>query len=323
MLIVHVNADPIESSGGASAALRSLVECQRCAGVDMTVLSRADLPLSYRILHLVARLVMKILFGHCYSGGLLPTGLARRANALRPDLVCLHRLQLGTLGMSELLQIKAPIRWYFHDLWPLNGVCPYWREDLFELPMPRRMRWLDRRSRRLKKQVVEQLGERLTVVVASEWMRQQVQSHAGFSKCKVEVEPLPVNPVFKDGELPRTRTLLFVAGARVDSPVKGYDRLMSAMAVLSEREREQIELKVVQGLPPERLAEEYRTAAAVAIPSHQETYSLVKHEAWACGCPVIVFNETACPEGVVQGVNGWIASDEKEFAKGIVHFCCK
>ena len=319
MRIVHINADPIDAEGGAAVAMRTMVESQRKAGHEVVVLSRADMMWPYRLLHLAARVLMKMAFGHCYSGGILPSGLGRKANGLRSDVVYLHRLQLGTLGMKELIRIAAPKKWYLHDLWPLNGVCPFWKEELFALPMPRRMRGLDRRSRALKREVGRRAKD-LELVVASEWMKGEVAKSEAFSGASVRLEPLAISPVFKQvkdsqpWEIDRTK-LLFVASSRLDDPVKGYDRLQAALAHLPEDVRGTINLKICRGLSPQELAREFCTARALVLPSRQETFGLVKHEALACGCPVITFNETASPEGIVHGQNGWIVSDEKELAK--------
>lgn len=327
MRIVHINADSIDAGGGAVAAMRTIVEGQREAGHEVIVLSRADMTWPYRALHFVALVLMKLAFGHCYSGGLLPSGLGKRANALKPDIVYLHRLQNRTLGMREILRIQAPKKWYFHDLYPLNGVCPFWDEELFELPMPRRMRCLDRWSRALKR-MVGRSAKDLGIVVASEWMKSEVAKSAAFADVPVRLEPLAISPIFKRVKESRTwkvdRTkLLFVAPSRVDDPVKGYDRLQAALALLPADIRSKVNLKICHGLTQEELAREFCTAFAVAIPSRQETYGLVKHEALACGCPVVTFNETACPEGLVHGQNGWIAADVQSFAEGILRFAAQ
>ena len=319
MRIVHINADPVDAAGGAAAAMRTMVESQRQAGNEVIVLSRADMTGAYRALHFAARVLMKLAFGHCYSGGLLPSGLGKRANGLKPDVVYLHRLQNGTLGMREILRIQAPKKWYFHDMWPLNGVCPYWKEELFALPMPRRMRWLDRRSRALKREIGRRAKD-LEIVIASEWMKGEVVKSAAFANVPVRLEPLAISPIFRQVKESRPwkinrSKLLFVASSRVEDPVKGYDRLQAALALLPADIRGRINLKICRGLTQEELAREFCTAAALVLPSRQETFGLVKHEALACGCPVITFNETACPEGIVPGQTGWIASSEKELAE--------
>lgn len=327
MRIVHINVDPIDAVGGAAAAMRTMVESQRQAGHEVIVLSRADMTGPYRVLHFAARMLMKLAFGHCYSGGLLPSGLGKKANGLGPDAVYLHRLQNGTLGMREILRIQAPKKWYFHDLWPLNGVCPFWKEELFSLPMPRRMRWLDRCSRALKREVGHR-AKNLEIVVASEWMKREVAKSTAFSNLPMRLELLAVSPIFRRVKESRAweidcAKLLFVAPSRVEDPVKGFDRLQAALALLPVDVRSRIHLKICCGLAQEELAQELCTAFAVAIPSRQETFCLAKHEALACGCPVITFNETACPEGLVHGQTGWIAADSQSFADGIMKFAAQ
>ena len=69
----------------------------------------------------------------------------------------------------------------------------------------------------------------------------------------------------------------------------------------------------------EKLAQQYRDADVFAFPSRQETFGQTKIEALACGTPVIVFDETACAEGIKQLVNGYIAEKDniEDYANGI------
>ena len=343
MKIVHINVDQ-GTGGGAANAIRLIMRQQNAEGHEIFCLCRDDVTPGYRLLHLLARIGMKILFGHCYSGGILPTGLAKKINALNPDLVYLHRLQLGTIGMKELLKISAPLIICFHDLWLVNGVCPYWKEELFELPMTSRMRWLDNWSRNRKQWVFKRLvadGRIKEVQVASEWVKKVVEISGMFAGVRMALNSLPVDAVYGAEPSVRDRNrdfvILFGAAGNVFSKVKGFDRLEQAIEMLPASIKGKARLKVfgatdgphiAGGMPVEYLgdlspcdlAKVYAASNVLALPSRQETYGLVKHEAFECGCPVVVFNETSCPEGIEHGSNGWVANNISEFAMGISKF---
>ena len=71
----------------------------------------------------------------------------------------------------------------------------------------------------------------------------------------------------------------------------------------------------------DELAELYSLADVFVNPSKQETFGLVTGEALSCGTPVVVYNNTACPEfvdeytGVIIDQNGVIAAVNKIFER--------
>ncbi|WP_369794332.1 D-inositol-3-phosphate glycosyltransferase [Amycolatopsis sp. ATCC 39116] len=135
--------------------------------------------------------------------------------------------------------------------------------------------------------------------------------------------------------LPRDAVVLAFAG-RIQ-PLKAPDVLLHAAAHLLQRQpelRERLIVLVVGGpsgtgleqpqalrelavslgiqdvvrfLPPqpgERLAEVYRAADVVAVPSYNESFGLVALEAQACGTPVVAAEVGGLPVAVAHGVSG-------------------
>lgn len=343
--IVHINAD-MNENGGAELAMQLLMDEERQAGHEVIAISRAQIGWRYRILHLAARAVMKSVWRRCYSGGFLPTGLAQVANAYRPDVVYLHRLQNGTIGMRELNLIKAEMRWFMHDCWPINGLSPFFDDAVSNFPVPKSAYWLAKLAKKRKRRAIVRIKDRLTIEVASKWMERQVLDFMRGEQVKICVRPLPLRKCFsehmrfKREDLPSGRfAILFGAANDVWGRAKGFDRLLAAIKVLPADIRQQMELRVFGTNAPEvaicdidtvclgqlsadSLANEFCRAGILALPSRQETYSLTKHEALACGCPVIAFRETACAEGIVHGGNGFAVAPEdiSGFAEGIRHF---
>ena len=99
----------------------------------------------HRGVEFLAKVAMKLLFGHCYSTGLLVNGMADFVNSLHPDIVQLHWLQLNTVGIRELEKIHAPIVWFTHDLWPMSGVEPYPADEWYKNGAPKGS-WINRKA---------------------------------------------------------------------------------------------------------------------------------------------------------------------------------
>ncbi|MFQ6265187.1 D-inositol-3-phosphate glycosyltransferase [Kutzneria viridogrisea] len=71
-------------------------------------------------------------------------------------------------------------------------------------------------------------------------------------------------------------------------------------------------LDVVRFMPPQRgaaLAQVYRAADVVAVPSHNESFGLVALEAQACGTPVVAAAVGGLPIAVVDQVTGLLVPD--------------
>lgn len=345
--MVHINYDAA-MTGGASIAMLRMHRAMRAEGHESRILCRVkaeesesstiELSFCRRFAIVLGKIVSKMLSGNCHSSGLLPTGMANEVNKVKPDLVVLHWLQTDTMAVQELLQINAPIVWYHHDLWPIRGLTAHeW------YPVPRRLGWLDRVAQRNKRRVARKLGGHLIPACASKWVARQIEASGMYTVAPV-VLPLPIDPCFTPVVRRQKRKFRILNGARggFETGLKGGDRLLSALRMIPQTEKDDMEMVVfgsdgsdetreglrvhyVGRLCGEELSQQYRDADIFAFPSRQETYGQTKLEALACGTPVIAFCETACAEGIEHKKNGWIApaDDIVDYAKGIQWFYYK
>ena len=344
MRVVHVNYDAA-AVGGASIAMLRMHYALCASGHESLILCRANaeaaeamvvkVSLLRRLTILGGRVIMKLLSGGCHSCGLFPTGMVDSVNGLDPDLVILHWLQSDTMSIGEISKIRAPVVWYHHDLWPIRGLTAY---EWFKVP--RRLGWLDRLAKWNKRRIARRMGSHLIPVCASRWVAGEIEKSGMYSTSPVVV-PLPLDICFTPGIRHPSKRFRILNGARggFESGLKGGDRLLSALRMIPQDEKNDMEMVVFGSggcdeiregvrvryagrLFGSDLAQQYRDADVFAFPSRQETYGQTKLEALACGTPVVAFDETACAEGIEHKENGWIApaDDIADYAKGIQWF---
>lgn len=355
MRVVHINFDAT-GWGGASIAMYRIHTAMRRQGIDSIIACREDpkwpdarqLPMGRgrRIVVFGSRVLMKLAYGHVYRSCLVKTGMADFVNSMNPDKVVLHWLHIDAIGLREIPKIKAPIEWWLHDLWPMSGTVPYPETEWFKKGEPSE-NWVSRRSWRLKCETVRRIKDRLTVVGPSEWVCKEARESVVFRGATVSHEPYPMDPDFaaeaarQERCLSRDRfVILFGAVGGTQNSIKGFDRLMAAVAILPQEIKPRIQINVFgethadeirDGVKLHYLGElkgsrslvaAYKSAHVFAFPSRRETWGQVKSEALLCGCPVVAFDETACAEGVRHEENGWIArpDDWKDFAQGLLYF---
>jgi glycosyltransferase involved in cell wall biosynthesis len=355
MRVVHVNYDAAHT-GGASIAMLRIHSALRLAGIDSIVACRALPDDPYSLLYKMSvtcrckefafKVFQKITHGVCHSTGVVCNGMADFVNTLKPDIVQLHWLQLNTIGVRQLLKINCPIVWFTHDLWPMSGLNAHPETDWFKKGAPEGF-W-DKLSWSNKKEVVEKLGRRLTVVSPSEWAMKEAEGSIVFRNTKCYCIHCPVSELWiRAGKhlaqttKPRNEkfTILFGATSGTQSKIKGWDRLIAAVKKLPQHERKLIRIFVfgetaenrIEGDVPvtflgilneQQLISQYFRADLFAFPSRRETWGQTKVESLCCGTPVITFNETACANGIRHKENGWISPEDDidDYSHGLSWF---
>jgi len=286
-----------------------------------------------------------------------PTPLPSRLLKEHPDVVNMHWVGLGTASVAQLGRIMAthPTVWSLHDMWAMSG-AEFYGEDTSTTrrnsgytaanrPASDRGLDLDRWVWHRKKRHFTTPAH---IVTASRWMANLVSDAALTHEWPVSVIPYSIdlelfhpadNQATKKslGLAPSDKVVLFGANKGPADPRKGWDLLVEALGRLwTEGQRFTL---VVFGNPDRRqearvpfpikwlgnigsdkdLANTYRLADLIAIPSRADNLPLTGLESQACGIPVVAFDTAGMPDVAAHRDTGYLAHpfDTVDLAQGM------
>ena len=367
MKVIHLNHSDI--NGGAARAAYRIHHALRKRGIDSRMwvnsvnsddwtvegpeskLERAFTKIS-PVIGQIPRKLLKTENLILHSSSWLPSSWVKKINNSDADLVHIHWVAREMLSIKDIGSIKKPVVWTFHDMWAFCG-AEHVTEDLrwkegytmhnrpsyesgFDLN-----RWVWKRKRRHWK-------EPMQIVTPSRWLAQCVKTSELMRKWPVSVIPntldvekwRPSDKLFARQlmHLPSdVPLLLFGAIEGGGDPNKGFDLLLKALKLLSER-IPKIELIVFGQLSPEKppdlgvpvhytghlhddisLRMLYSAADALVVPSKLEAFGQTASEAHSCATPVIAFKTSGLIDIVDHEVTGYLAKafEPADLAKGI------
>jgi glycosyltransferase involved in cell wall biosynthesis len=185
-----------------------------------------------------------------------------------------------------------------------------------------------------KKEAFTSLGDNLTIVTVSEWLRDEMRS-SFLGGCRFKVIHNGIDLIVFDINGPETdlakgkKIILGVASIWLKE--KGLDDFKKLAGMLdndevivligkmSEQQRESLPQSIItleRTSDIHELASLYRSATAFVNPTWQDNYPTVNMEATACGTPVITYKTGGSPESVVDGQTGFVV--EQGDIKGIL-----
>ena len=277
------------------------------------------------------------------SLGLQSMHLDRVIDRLKPDLVHLHWVNGGMVGIAAAAKAKRPLIWTLHDMWAFTGGCHYagacteFRDSCGSCPKVKPWpvvrsvpHWVHARKSRLWG------GRMLNAIAPSEWMATAARESTLFANADVRKIGYCFDPdVFRpDGRVAARRRLglppekpcvLFVNASQ---PRKGAAMIARLMKEIWQmRQWKDSEFLFAGGLPrglqgheprvrllpathDEGVMAEYFAAADLFVmPSFEDNLPNVIIESLACGTPVAAFAVGGIPEMITEGQNGCLSAE--------------
>ena len=267
------------------------------------------------------------------------------------DIINLHWINAGMVDLRMLSQLKKPIVWTMHDMWPFTGGCHYASDGCEKFcnscsncsQLKGLGRWdiCSNVFRRKKKYY----SEDMRIVSPSKWLAREAKRSTLLKNMSIDVIPNCVETEVyspKDKLLARkilglsrdSKIILFGAMSATSDPRKGFIYLKKALEILHERENVgelncPIELLVFGsssskenfGFPVHfagmlhddiSLSLLYSSADVMVVPSHMDNLPNTIMEALSCGTPCVGFNIGGIPDMIKHGETGFLAKPYDE-----------
>lgn len=265
--------------------------------------------------------------------------LIKRLREEQPDIIHLHNLHGYYLNIPLLCkylteEFQGKIFWTFHDCWPVTGHCAHfasincskWETGCYQCKKkkeyPISLFWDGaKRNYEMKKKLFMKIPN-LTIIVPSEWMKQNIErSFLADKKIEVVSNGIDLNTfalkqdaaVWNKYNIPTDKKIILGVSS-VWSKSKGLNTFLGLRKVLSTDycivlvglSKRQIRMmpEGIVGIErtenKEELVKIYSNADVFVNPSVEESFSLVTVEAMACGTPVVVLDTSAVKELVCE-----------------------
>ncbi|MBN4866507.1 MULTISPECIES: glycosyltransferase family 4 protein [Providencia] len=360
MKIIHLSNSDI--SGGAARAAYRLHKALQESGIDSQMFVRtkksddwtvlSTLSNTKKLFNLLRPTLGKKLSKLQHSDNInlrsvnwLPSSWSKEINSSDIDIVNIHWVGSETLSIEDIGQIKKPIVWTMHDMWPFCGAEHYTNDD-------QKARWLTgyKKNNRLPHESKIDI-DRLTwerkkkawkntnmhIISPSQWLADCAKQSVLFQNNHISTIPNPLDtnvyqPIDKNFckrmlKLPIDKNIiLFGAIGGGNDPRKGYDLLKKALFQLRNLiDPNSVECVIFGQSEPKSpielpfnthwlghindditLALIYNTATLMVVPSRAENLPQTATEAQSCGIPVVCFATTGLLDTVDHEKTGYL-----------------
>ena len=366
MKVLHLGYS--DKSGGASIGMMRLHSSLLNHGIDSNVLVGEKLT-NLKSVHGPSTSLEKIIneikiilsrqkylyqFNGKYSHSLnlFSSKTIKRINKINPDLVNLHWINNELISIKEISNIKIPIVWSFHDMWPMCGGEHYSENDRYKLGYDRVSKEKNESGldlnlflwKRKKKFWNSKINH---IVCGSNWLKNKTSESYLFKNHKISVVPpaLELNEWFPVDQikareilkLPKNKKiLLFMSTNGTKDLRKGYEFInllqknflkrnqdINILTIGNEKkinfDNRIITINKSFDGDPISLKILYSAADLLLVPSLMEAFGQVAIEAAACGTPSIAFKNTGVIDAIDHKNTGYLANymDQKDFEEGI------
>ena len=245
---------------------------------------------------------------------------------ISPDIIHLHNIHGYYLNYKILFEFlkkyNHPIVWTLHDCWPMTGHCCYftmadclkWKTQCYDCPLkkdyPKSFLFDRSKQNYLDKKRAFTGVKNLHIVSVSNWLNKIVkESFLDYANLHIIHNGVDISN-FKTTIQKKKDFFLILGVSNVWDQRKGLFDFYKLRDLLPEDyhimlvglTQKQIRL-LPQGITgitrtanQKELADLYASADVLVSLSQCETFGLTIAEAYACGTPAIVYNNTALPE---------------------------
>ncbi|QWE24995.1 glycosyltransferase family 4 protein [Polynucleobacter sp. AP-Elch-400A-B2] len=258
------------------------------------------------------------------------------------DVVNLHWVGGEMLSIADIANIKKPLVWTLHDMWPFCGAEHYTKDDRWKAGYCQSNRPdgdsgfdLDRFVWRQKKR---RWNKPIQIIAPSKWLEKSAAESSIMNKWPIKCVSYPINvDVWQPIEPKLARQilglpsasplLLFGAMGGGQDERKGFDLLLGALAQIRDNSSiKNLEIVVFGERTPKNppnlgfpvryighLQDElslkvlYSACDVMIVPSRQDNLPLTAIEAKACGTPVVAFDVGGLSDIIQHKATGYLA----------------
>ena len=367
MRVTHIST--FDRQGGAAIAAHRLHEALRREGVDSSMLvlhasgeeehiapvlgSRGDY-YKYKIgTALDERTVRHIKKQGAGSFSLARFGsdIAAHPWVREADIIQFHWLQGGYVslkGLKKVIDLKKPVIWTMHDMWPFTGGCHYsggctgYTGDCAGCPMLEE-RFADMTKGVLHKKQNTYKGARLYPVGCSTWLAGVAAKSTAFQGIETRALPNPIDTEVyrpmdkgqarKNLGLPEEGNYILFGAASPKIKRKGFAYLTDALGQIEDQCQLLVygadAMPAVSGLTVKALGKldsgglrnAYGAADVFVVPSLEDNLPNTVMEAMACGIPVAAFDAGGISDMIEHTRTGYLAEirSSEDLARGILY----
>ena len=311
------------------------------------------LPIGSKLDVALHALATRLFDAHGLASYLATKRFIKAVRRLDPDIIHIHNIHGYFLNYKLLFkylkECGKPVIWTVHDCWLYTGHCYHytaagcskWKTHCAACPQRRSFpaSWLlDRSARNFddKRDTFLSLGDRLTLVTVSDWMRREMQD-SFLGGCRFQVihngidldvfHPVDPSATLQKYGLTGKRIVLGVASiwikekgledfaalagripdqvrndntaVRNDNTAVRNDTVVVLVGRMTAEQKAALPSEIVtipRTADARELAALYSAATVLVNPTWQDNYPTVNLEAVACGTPVITYRTGGSPE---------------------------